>query len=106
LFRTILRVVGNGVIVVGLLLLVRVLYKSVTGSLLPQFFVPRQSLWVGNLYALGLSLPIPFHVISIGLVLHRKWLSPPWSRIAWVAVVLSGFWLGVALGFRVLGGSL
>jgi hypothetical protein len=91
-----------------------------------QLFPEAQQLWTNNLYAIGLSLPVPLHVISVGFVLQRRWLSPHgrrivwlapvplhvisvgfvlqrrWlsphgRRIVWLAVIISGCWLGVAL---------
>ena len=52
--------------------------------------------------AVGLSLPVPLHVISIGLILQRRWLSAGWSKFAWIAIVTSGLWLGVALVVKML----
>ncbi len=96
------RVVANILIFVGLFLLVRVLYSAVTGSLVARPFAQSQGLWIRNVFALGLSLPVPFHVISIGLVLQRRWFPPLWTRVAWLAVVVSGCWLGAALGIKML----
>lgn len=96
------RAVANVLIVVGLFLLVRVLNNAVTGSLVGQLFAQSQGSWIRNVYALGLSLPVPFHVISVGLVLQRRWLPPLWTRVVWLAVVVSGCWLGAALGIKML----
>ena len=90
------------VIAAGLLLLAKVIYNAVTGSLSVQLFSRSQGSWLLTMYALGLSLPIPFHVISVGLILKRRWLSPFWAKAAWPAVVMSGCWLGVALGIKLL----
>jgi hypothetical protein len=96
------RTAANMVVVVGLLLFVKVLYSAVTGSLSAEFFARPQGSWLLTLYALGLSLPVPFHVVSVGLILKRRWLSPFWAKVAWRAVVTSGCWLGVALGIKLL----
>ncbi len=102
MFKMLSRVVANILIFVGLFLLVRVLYSAVTGSLVARPFAQSQGLWIRNVFALGLSLPVPFHVISIGLVLQRRWFPPLWTRVAWLAVVVSGCWLGAALGIKML----
>jgi hypothetical protein len=87
--KTAVRVIANVVILVGLFFLARVLYYGLPpGS-------PTQSA-----YAFFLSLPIPFHIIAVGLVLQLKWLSPLWRRAARWAVVISGCWLGLALAVR------
>jgi predicted transporter len=78
------------------------IYKSATGSLAAQFFAQSQGSWIANLCALGLGLAIPLHVIAIGLFLQRKWLSTRFTRAAWILVVVSGCWLGVSLGIRLL----
>jgi hypothetical protein len=100
----IVRAVANSVVLVGLFLFVRVLYNAATGSLVTPLFAQPQSPWIEGLCALALNLPVPFHVISVGLVLQRKWLSRPLARAVWLAVVVSGSWLGVALGIRLLAG--
>ena len=102
MFSVIARVVANSVFLVGLFLLVRVLHKSVTGSLVTQFFAQLQGSWIRQLYALGLSLPVPFHVISVEAGSPAEMAFTPFARAVWVAVVVSGCWLGVALGIRVL----
>ena len=86
---------------VGVFLLARVIYHAASGFLLAQLFPESQQSWANNLYAIGLSLPIPLHVISIGLVLQRSLMPPHWVRIAWLAVMISGCWLGVALGIKI-----
>ena len=100
--KILLRVFANFIIAVGLFLLIRILHNAATGTLMPQELTISQELWTNSLVALSLSLPIPFHVISIGLVLQLKWLTPPWAKAAWLAAIISGCWLGVAIGIRVL----
>ena len=93
---------ANIIIAAGLLLLVKVIYSAATGSLSVQLFAQPHGSWLLTMYALGLSLPVPFHVISVGLFLKRRWLSPFWAKAAWAAVVMSGCWLGAALGIKLL----
>ena len=96
------RTTANLVIAAGLLLLAKVIYSVATDSLSVQLFAQPQGSWISTICALGLSLPVPFHVISVGLILKRKWLSLFWAKAAWLAVVISGCWLGVALGIKLL----
>jgi hypothetical protein len=98
--RIIVRLIANAVVAVGLFLLVRVFYHTATGSLAAQLFPESQQSWTNNLYTLGLSLPVPLHVISVGFVLQRRWLPQHWTRIVWLAVVISGCWLGAALAIK------
>ncbi len=102
MFKIAVRALGNTVIVAGVYLLVRVLHKAVTGSLVPQVVSQSVGSWMGMAFALGLTLPIPFHVISIGLVLQRRWLPVRWAAAARLAIVISGCWLGVALCAKLL----
>jgi hypothetical protein len=53
--------------------------------------------WLEYAFSLGVSLPVPFHVMAVGLFLQRDRLSPVWRRGAWWGVVISGLWLGLAL---------
>ena len=96
------RVAADLVILVGLYLLVKILYNAATGNLAVQLFAASPESWTTHVVALGLNLPLPLHIISIGLILQRRWLSPPWKKIAWIAVVVSGCWLGVALAIKLL----
>ena len=102
MFKIIPRAIANLVILVGLFFLFKILYSAATGSLTAQLFAASPESWIKCVSALGLSLPLPFHIISVGLILKRKWLSPPWASAAWIAVVVSGCWLGIALGIKLL----
>ncbi len=102
MFKTIPRAIANLIIFVGLFLLVKIIYHAATGSLTAQIFAAAQESWIRRVSALGLSLPLPFHVISVGLILQRRRLSPPWARATWIAVVVSGCWLGAALGIKLM----
>ena len=92
-----IRFIAKAAVAVGLILLIRVIFLAANGALAARLFPESQHTWVNYLYALGLSLPVPLHVISVGLVLQRKWLPPHWTRIVWLAVFISGCWLGVVL---------
>lgn len=98
--KIIVRVIANGVILVGFFFLVRVLYFGLNGDLAQRYFAPAPGSLIHSAYALLLSLPVPFHIIAVGLVLQLKWLSPLWRRAARWGVVISGCWLGLALAVR------
>ena len=98
----VIRVAANAVMIVGFLLLANIFYGAINGSLPARVFTGLHQSWIYNVYALGLILPVPFHIISIGLVLKRKWLSPFWARAALPAIFCSGCWLGVAVGIKFL----
>jgi hypothetical protein len=94
------RVIANITILIGFFLLGRVLYDGLSGVLAQQYFTPSQGSVIQNVYALGLSLPIPLHMIAIGLVLQLRWLSPILAQGTRWGIVVSGCWLGVALAIR------
>ena len=98
--KTVVRAIANVVILVGLFFLARVLYDSLNGDLTQRYVAPASEAPIHSAYALFLSLPIPLHIIAVGLVLQLKWLSPPWRRAARWAVVVSGCWPGLALAIR------
>jgi len=98
--KMVVRVIANITILIGIFLLIRVLYHSLSGVLAQQYFAPSQVSVIQNVYALGLSLPIPLHIIAIGLALQLRWLSPIWARGTRWAIVVSGCWLGLALAIR------
>jgi uncharacterized BrkB/YihY/UPF0761 family membrane protein len=98
--KIVVRVIANLVILIGFLLFGRVLFNSASGALAQQYFGTSTQTWIQNVYALGLSLPIALHIISVGLILQLRWLPSGWARAARWAIVVSGCWLGAALGIR------
>ena len=100
--RMIVRLIANGAILVGIYLVAMMIYGIVNGF--PAVLVVHESQGFGSntAIALALGLPVPFHVISVGLLLQRRWLSHSWARIAFPAAVISGCWLGVALVARII----
>jgi hypothetical protein len=98
--KIVVRAIANVIILIGFFFLGRVLYYGLSGVLAQQYFTQSQGSVIQNVYALGLSLPIPLHIIAVGMVLQLRWLSPIWTRGARWAVVGTGGWLGLALGIR------
>ncbi len=95
--RMTIRVLANGIVLIGLFLLGRVICQAAySGLALPAASLPA-GMGAQGLVALGLRLPMPLHVIAVGLILQKRWLAPRWARMAWWAVVFSGCWLGAAL---------
>ena len=99
--RMVIRLIANVVILVGLYLFARMIYGAANGSLTAQLFPESQESVSNTLVALSLGLAVPFHVISVGLILQRRWLPHSWARISYLAVVISGCWLGAAIGVKV-----
>jgi len=95
-----MKLIANAAIAVGLYLFARIVYGAANGFLVARLFPESQeSVWY-TAAALVLALPVSFHVISVGLVLQRRWLPPSLGRISFPAAVMSGCWLGAALGFK------
>ncbi len=102
MLRSIFRLLANAAIIVGVVLLARVIYGAVDGSLTSQLLPESRGILWNTAFALALGLPIPLHVISVGLVLQRRWLPDRWAKISVPAVVISGCWLGAALAIKFL----
>ncbi|MBT8332250.1 MAG: hypothetical protein KJP06_07970 [Deltaproteobacteria bacterium] len=102
MFTTIFRLLTNAAIIAGVLLLVRVIYGAVDGIVTAQLLPESRGILWNTAVALGLGLPVPLHVIAIGLVLQRRWLPDWWAKISVPAVVISGCWLGAALAIKFL----
>ena len=99
--KGIVRLIANPAIAVGLFLLVATIYDALNASLAAQLFPESPgSVW-NTVVALVLALPVSFHVISVGLILQRRWLPRSLGRISFPAAVISGCWLGAALGFKI-----
>jgi hypothetical protein len=98
--KIVVRVTANILILIGLFLLGRVFCNSFTGAAAQHYFGNLPTTGLQNVYALGLGLPVPLHVISVGLVLQLRWFSPTWAKSVRWAVVVSGCWLGLALAIR------
>lgn len=91
------RIFASTVTFVGLCLLGLVIYDGFTGVLAGTFFPDSEATTSLHLGSMLLALPVPLHVIFIGLIVQKRWLSPPWARFAWIGIVSSGLWLGGAL---------
>lgn len=99
----IFRVFANLIVLTGVFLLAKVMCHAASGALVGRVLTgPQGQGWLPQAFALGLSLGVPLHVISVGLVLQQKWLPSLWANAARIAVVVSGCWLGVALGIKTL----
>ena len=98
--KIVVRAIANVIILIGFFLLGRILYYGLSGVLAQQYFTQSQESVIQNVYALGLSLPIPLHIIAVGLVLQLRWLSPIWARGTRWAIIVSGCWLSLALAIR------
>ncbi|NLI80998.1 MAG: hypothetical protein GX443_04835 [Deltaproteobacteria bacterium] len=96
------RSLAGAIMAAGLLLLVKVIRDAYSGALAMRLFGSAAESPAATLCALGLGLPVPFHVISIGLVLQKRWLSSPWRKAAWICIVTSGFWLGIAVAVKIV----
>ena len=100
--RLAVRSVATAVSLVGIGLLGRLLWMAADGSLSAVVLPHAEPGGWTPAVSLALALPVPLHVIAIGLIVQRRWLSVPWKRFAWIAIVGSGCWLGVALVVRTL----
>ena len=94
------RILASLVSVIGILLLVMVFVDWQAGYLADKFYPGLEHSSRHHLYGLLLALPIPLHVIFIGLIIQKKWLSPPMAKFAWMGITSSGMWLGVSLALR------
>jgi hypothetical protein len=50
--------------------------------------------------ALALRVALPFHLLSVAVLLQRPYITPSWGRTAWLATVITGSWLGIVVLIR------
>ena len=100
--QTCWRIFSSGISLAGLVLLILLLDSLADGSLAREMFPKVSGSWLYSAFALTLSLPVPLHVFSIGLILQHRFFSPAWKKVAWVCIVTSGVWLGMALMAKTL----
>lgn len=95
--RPVVTGICNTVTIVGLCLLALVFYEWEQGVLAEEFFPGIAHATHHATYALLLALPVPLHIIFIGLIVQKRWLSPGMARFAWIGITASGIWLGISL---------
>lgn len=81
-------------------MLVLVLINGLSGELAAKYFPEISHELPHHVGGMLLALPVPLHVIFIGLIIQKKHLSPRWARFAWIGISSSGVWLGIALALR------
>jgi len=99
-YRLVVRAAAGGVLLVGIYLLIRLFVRLLDGSLTTGGLPGAEGSWIKTAWVLALRLPVPLHVISVGLILQKRWLPPGAARAAWCSVVISGCWLGLSLAVR------
>ena len=98
--RAIVRNICTTVTILGLCLLGVAVFQAWEGELAAEYYPDAVHTAKHHAGGLLLALAVPFHVIFIGMILQRKWLTRPMARFARLGIVLSGIWLGVALAVR------
>ena len=91
------RTFASFISVFGIIVFFRTLIYAINGNLVTEVNEEWEQNLTNTLYALGISLPVAFHIIFIGLIIQKRWLPIKWKRIAWFGIVISGIWLGIAL---------
>ena len=91
------RIFASFISIVGFGLLIDVILEASSGVLIEDIFPEYNKTFTYKTLALLLALPVPFHVISIGMILQKRWLTEKLRRIAWISIFTSGIWLGIAI---------
>ncbi|NDV18228.1 hypothetical protein GO013_02190 [Pseudodesulfovibrio sp. JC047] len=99
-FKGIVRNICTTITIVGLCLLGLICLDASEGVLAARYFPNSIIVAEHQVYALLLAVPVPLHLIFIGLILQKRWLSEPLARCAVIGIIGSGVWLGVALGVK------
>lgn len=97
---TLFRTLAFTITAAGFLLLLLTFWYWDQGELATRYFPDIDHSPGHHLQGLLLALPVPLHVIFIGLIIQKKHFSSPWQRFAWVGITGSGVWLGISLAVR------
>ena len=95
--KGIIRNICSTVTIIGLCLLGLVCLNAYENTLAAKYFPEIAHTARHRVFALLLALPVPLHVIFIGLIIQKQWLTKPMARFAWIGITASGLWLGTAL---------
>lgn len=98
--RAIVRNICTSVTILGLCLLGVAVYNAWEGHLAVKYFPDAVHTAGHHAGGLLLALGVPLHIIFIGMILQKKWLTKPMALCARVGIVVSGIWLGIALAVR------
>jgi len=71
------RILASAVTLVGLCLFVLVIVDWQNNILAGEFFPDVEHTYKHHLGGLLLALPVPTHLIFIGLIVQKRWFSPP-----------------------------
>jgi len=100
--KKIRRILSVFIIFSGIFFLIFTLHTAILNSLTEQSISGAEGKYLKHFSGLLISLPVPLHIISIGMIIGSKNYSNLWKKIAWFAVIISGIWLGIAVGVRFL----
>ncbi len=88
------------VFVVGVVIFGLTLWRAVNGQLVERYFPEAAPSFALTIAAFALRLPIPLHIMAIGLIVQKPYLSRPLAKFSWFFIVTSGCWLGLSLAIR------
>ena len=91
------RIFASAIALAGVGILADVIFEACSGELIEQLLPEYNKTLAHKTLALLLALPVPFHVISIGMIIQKRWLPVKLKRITWISIISSGIWLGIAL---------
>ena len=96
------QIIGFISIFVGACYLLWIVFLFVTDRLSVEFLGQSIDSDISPVAALLLNLPLPFHMVSVGFAIQRRWLPSVWKGTIRWSTVSSGCLLGASLVIRYL----
>ena len=94
--QIITKIFAIGLFLLGLYYFIEFIYLIVNGKLDTGVISTTSSGNNESLYAVLLTIPLPVHLMTVGLYLQRNLFTLNNARLIKILVIGSGLWLGLA----------
>ena len=90
------KIFAAGLILLGFYYFTDLLYLIFIGKFETEISFMTKSEAYNSLYSILIKIPLPFHLMAVGLYLQRDVFTQNRARLVKFLVIGSGTWLGIA----------